>query len=137
MEKISVEFPVLIAVYCKNISIEVLAPLPGQSFEKQHKTKSEMVGVPDRRAVEEKVIAAVAKVAKRPTIEIRGESNFGELGMDSFDRVCLLFELEQAFDISIPEQAVQGIQTVQDIVTQLREHLSAPPENPAPAIPPS
>jgi acyl carrier protein len=87
--------------------------------------------------VEERVIAAVAKVAKRPAQEIRGESSFDELGMDSLDRVCLLFELEQAFDISIPEQAVQGIQTVQDIVTQLREHLSAPPASPAPSRSPS
>lgn len=77
-------------------------------------------------SLEQKVIAAVAKVAKRKTDEVRLESSFDDLGMDSLDRVCLLFELEQMFDISIPETAVQGIQTVQDIVTRLGPHLAGP-----------
>lgn len=76
-------------------------------------------------SLEQKVIEAVTKVAKRKTGEVRLESSFDDLGMDSLDRVCLLFELEQAFDISIPETEVQGIQTVQDIVTRLGPHLAA------------
>ena len=80
-------------------------------------------------------MAAVAKVAKRPSSEIQRESTFDQLGMDSLDRVCLLFELEQAFDISIPEQAVQSIQSVQDIITQLAQHLAQPPARPAPSRP--
>lgn len=74
-------------------------------------------------SIENKVIEAVAKVAKRKTDEVTLESRFEQLGMDSLDRVCLLFELEQAFDISIPEDAVQGIETVQDVVTRLGENL--------------
>ncbi|MCI0402342.1 MAG: phosphopantetheine-binding protein [Acidobacteria bacterium] len=74
--------------------------------------------------LEEKVIEAVSKVAKRKQGEIRLESSFDELGMDSLDRVCLLFELEQAFDVSIPEERVQGVQTVKDIVERLGPHLS-------------
>jgi acyl carrier protein len=73
---------------------------------------------------EEKVIEAVTKVAKRKQGEVRLESSFEELGMDSLDRVCLLFELEQAFDISIPEERVQGVRTVKDIVERLGPHLS-------------
>ena len=75
---------------------------------------------------EEKILEAVAKVAKRKPGEVRLESSFEELGMDSLDRVCLLFELEQMFDISIPETEVQGVQTVQDIVNRLGPHLAAP-----------
>jgi acyl carrier protein len=77
--------------------------------------------------VEEKVLEAVAKVSKRKSEEVRLESSFEELGMDSLDRVCLLFELEQAFDISIPETEVQGVQTVQDIVHRLSQHLASAP----------
>ena len=75
-------------------------------------------------AIQEKIIEAVAKVAKRKTSEVRLDSSFEQLGMDSLDRVCLLFELEQAFDISIPEEAVQDIQTVQDVVSRLGKHLA-------------
>lgn len=86
-------------------------------------------------SVESKVIEAVAKVAKRKTEDIRLQSSFEQLGMDSLDRVCLIFELEQAFDISIPEEAVQGIETVGDVVNRLGESLSGP--SPAPGGSPS
>jgi acyl carrier protein len=86
-------------------------------------------------AMQEKIIEAVAKVAKRKTSEVRLDSSFEQLGMDSLDRVCLLFELEQAFDISIPEEAVQDIQTVQDVVSRLGKHLAG--QAPAPSGSPS
>jgi len=76
-------------------------------------------------ALEEKILEAVAKVAKRKQGEIRLESSFDDLGMDSLDRVCLLFELEQMFDVNIPEDKVQGVRTVQDIIDQLGPHLTS------------
>ncbi|MDA2913356.1 acyl carrier protein [Acidobacteriia bacterium AH_259_A11_L15] len=76
-------------------------------------------------SLEEKVIQAVAKVAKRKAGEVRLESRFEDLGMDSLDRVTLLFELEQAFDISIPDAEVQGVETVRDIVGRLAPHLAS------------
>ena len=75
--------------------------------------------------VEQKIIEAVDKVAKRKPAEIRLDSNFEDLGMDSLDKVTLLFDLEQMFDISIPETEVQGIQTVGDIVGRLQGFLSS------------
>ena len=75
--------------------------------------------------VEQKIIEAVAKVAKRKPAEIRLDSNFEDLGMDSLDKVTLLFELEQMFDIGIPETELQGIQTVGDIVGRLQGFLSS------------
>jgi acyl carrier protein len=74
--------------------------------------------------LEEKVIEAVAKVAKRKPAEVRLETSFEDLGMDSLDRITLLFELEQTFDISIPETEVQGIQTVGDVISRLGPYLA-------------
>jgi len=74
---------------------------------------------------EQRIIEAVAKVAKRKPAEIRLDSSFEDLGMDSLDKVTLLFELEQMFDISIPETEVQGIQTVGDIAARLETFLSS------------
>jgi acyl carrier protein len=74
--------------------------------------------------LEERVIEAVAKVAKRQPADVRLETSFEDLGMDSLDRITLLFELEQTFDISIPETEVQGIQTVGDIVSRLGPYLA-------------
>ena len=87
--------------------------------------------------IEEKIIEAVAKVAKQKTSEVRLDSRFEDLGMDSLDRITLLFELEQAFDISIPEEKVQGIETVGDVVTALGSYLSGASPGPVPSGSPS
>lgn len=87
--------------------------------------------------LEEKVIEAVAKVAKRKPVEVRLETSFEDLGMDSLDKITLLFELEQAFDISIPETEVQGVETVGDIVTRLGPRLSGAAGGPVPSGSPS
>ena len=84
-------------------------------------------------SIESKVIEAVAKVSKRQSGDVHLESRFEQLGMDSLDRVCLLFELEQAFDMSIPEESVQGIETVQDIVSRLSESIGGQTPAPSPA----
>jgi acyl carrier protein len=76
-------------------------------------------------------------VAKRKSGEVRLDSRFEDLGMDSLDRITLLFELEQAFDISIPEEKVQGIETVGEIVTALGSHLSGTSPGPVPSGSPS
>ena len=88
--------------------------------------------------VAQRIIEAVAKVAKRKPSEIRLDSSFEDLGMDSLDKVTLLFELEQMFDISIPETEVQGIQTVGDIVGRLQAFIaSSSAGGPAPSGSPS
>lgn len=82
-------------------------------------------------SIDAKVIEAVAKVAKRKAGDIQLDSRFEQLGMDSLDRVSLLFELEQAFDVSIPEESVQGIETVQDIISRLAETLEGSAAGPS------
>ncbi len=85
--------------------------------------------------LEEKIIEAVARVAKRKPAEVRLETPIEDLGMDSLDKITLLFELEQTFDISIPETEVQGIQTVGDIVTRLGPYLTGAAGGPVPSTP--
>jgi acyl carrier protein len=49
------------------------------------------------------------------------------LGIDSLDVFTLLFELENAFQISIPDDDVRSIHTVNDIVEGVRKLIPAPP----------
>ena len=44
-----------------------------------------------------------------------------DLGADSLDVVDLVMSLEEEFDIEIPDEAVEGIKTVGDIVKYLEE----------------
>ena len=48
-----------------------------------------------------------------------------DLGIDSLDRIELVFELESAFGIEIPDQAVAQVQTVEDIVSRIDAVLAA------------
>ena len=49
--------------------------------------------------------------------EVKAESNFKEdLGADSLDAVELCMTIEEAFDITIPEDKIADLKTVKDIV---------------------
>ncbi|HEV2205305.1 MAG TPA: acyl carrier protein [Candidatus Acidoferrales bacterium] len=82
--------------------------------------------------VAEKVIATLATVKRIPADKITLETNLQELGIDSLDVFSLLFELENAFKISIPDDDVRSIRTVNDIVVGVKKLMAAaPPQNPA------
>ncbi|HXW62568.1 MAG TPA: acyl carrier protein [Candidatus Acidoferrales bacterium] len=79
--------------------------------------------------VAEKVIATLASVKRIPADTITLDTNLQEMGIDSLDVFSLLFELENAFKISIPDDDVRSIKTVNDIVEGVKKLLaSAPPE---------
>ena len=54
------------------------------------------------------------------------EANIQEdLGADSLDTVDLITTIEDEFDISIPDEAVEGIKTVGDIVSYIKKNTDA------------
>jgi len=77
--------------------------------------------------VAEKVIATLASVKRIPAESITLETNLQEMGIDSLDVFSLLFELENAFKISIPDDDVRSIRTVNDIVEGVKKLLAAAP----------
>ncbi len=55
--------------------------------------------------------------------EIRLNSAFVEdLGADSLDVVELIMAFESEFDMEIPDEDVEGIETVDDAVNYIKEH---------------
>ena len=77
--------------------------------------------------VAEKVIATLASVKRIPAEKISLETNLQEMGIDSLDVFSLLFELENAFKISIPDDDVRSIKTVNDIFEGIKKLLAAAP----------
>jgi acyl carrier protein len=77
--------------------------------------------------VAEKVIATLASVKRIPAEKISLDTNLQEMGIDSLDVFSLLFELENAFKISIPDDDVRSIKTVNDIVEGIKKILAAAP----------
>jgi acyl carrier protein len=70
-------------------------------------------------SVASKVIAAIAKAKKIPAETITLDSTFDELKIDSLDGLNLFFELEEAFDLSIPDERVRTMRTIGQVVEEI------------------
>ncbi len=58
--------------------------------------------------------------------EVTTEASFtNDLGADSLDTVELIMEFEKEFDISIPDEQAENIQTVGQAVSYLEEQLQS------------
>lgn len=56
--------------------------------------------------------------------DVTTEATFlGDLGADSLDLVELIMALEEEFDIEIPDEDAEKLQTVGDAVDYIRENL--------------
>ena len=87
----------------------------------------------------EKVITTLASVKHIPREQIKPESSLAELGFDSLDTISMLFELETAFQISIPDESARSIRYVHEIIEGVRTLQAAgsskPTEPATPAAP--
>ncbi len=73
--------------------------------------------------VEEKVIEIVSEQMGVDKSEITRETSFvNDLNADSLDTVELVMEFEDEFEMSIPDEEAEKIQTVGQAVDYIREH---------------
>ena len=73
-------------------------------------------------SVEERVVNIVAEQLGVDKDKIKRESNFvNDLGADSLDTVELVMELEEEFDINIPDDAAEKIQTVGEAISHIEK----------------
>jgi acyl carrier protein len=70
------------------------------------------------------VISVIATAQKLPLERITIESTFEELGIDSLDGVNILFALESEFNINIPDDKVEGVRSVRQMVESLEKVVS-------------
>ena len=78
------------------------------------------------KEIEEKVFAIVSSKLNVAKEKITRESSFiNDLGADSLDTVELVMEIEDTFDLSIPDDAAEKIQTVGDAIKYIETNKSA------------
>ncbi len=70
----------------------------------------------------EKVAEIIVNTAHCKIEDVRPESELEVLGIDSLKAITVIFELEEAFDIEIPNEVIPSIVTVNDILEKLNEH---------------
>ena len=63
-----------------------------------------------------RTIATVAKFKEIPEDQITVETNLEEMGLDSLDALNLVFELEEEFDIMIPDDKAFEMKTIGEMV---------------------
>ena len=74
-------------------------------------------------SVEERVIEIVSEQMGVAKDQIRLETSFvNDLGADSLDTVELVMEFEEEFDITIPDEEAEKIQSVGQAVKYIEEH---------------
>ncbi len=71
------------------------------------------------------VISLIAKAKRIPPESITLDSTLDELKIDSLDGLNLFFELEEALDITIPDDRAKTMRSVGEIVGELEKLLSS------------
>ncbi|MCG9126450.1 acyl carrier protein [Candidatus Poribacteria bacterium] len=73
---------------------------------------------------EERLIEIIAHQLGIEADNVTHDASFMEdLGADSLDTVELVMALEEEFDLEIPDSDAEKIQTVQDALDYLNEHI--------------
>ena len=76
--------------------------------------------------IEQRVKKIVAEQLGVNEAEIKNESSFvDDLGADSLDTVELVMEFEEEFDITIPDEEAEKIQTVGQAIDYIEQHAHA------------
>lgn len=76
--------------------------------------------------IEQKVIAIVAEQMSVDKGEINRNTSFvNDLNADSLDTVELVMELEDEFDLTIPDEEAEKLKTVGEAIDYIVKHVSS------------
>lgn len=72
----------------------------------------------------DRVLHRVAEAAKREPGSVRVEHTFDEIGLDSLSAVSLAGDLEEDFDVSLPNEEILRLRTVAEAIACLDRALT-------------
>jgi acyl carrier protein len=81
--------------------------------------------------IESRIIELVAKTKGVPASNVGIDSTFEELQIDSLDKINLSFAVEEMFKIEIPDESLNSLKTVGDVVRGVESLLAAAPPDAA------
>jgi len=73
----------------------------------------------------ERVIRVIGTTRRIPLENVRPESTFEDLGIDSLDLLNILFDLESEFDIEIDDEEAKKVTNVGEMVAGISQLLEA------------
>jgi acyl carrier protein len=66
--------------------------------------------------VTSRILGIIAETQRKDPAEVKIDSSFEELGIDSMDGVNIVFALENEFNINVPDEDLKKIRSVRDVV---------------------
>ena len=84
-------------------------------------------------SVRDRVLKVIAEESHREVRAEQLDATFEELGVDSLDKVCILFGLEKEFSVSIPEEQARRFSTVRQVIEHLARRGGEAPAEPVAA----
>lgn len=76
-------------------------------------------------SIQDRVLRVIATTRRVPLETVRPNSTFEELGIDSLDRLNILFELEGEFDIQIDDEQAKQVSSLQQMIEGITTLVAA------------
>ena len=80
------------------------------------------------------IIEMVAKSKQLDAAALSPETTFDELEIDSLDKINLSFEVEERFKIAIPDDSLNSLRSIGDVIAGVHKLLAQKPHNPDQAL---
>ena len=74
-----------------------------------------------QQEIEAIVVKAIATQKQLDTNSITSDTALQDLGVTSLDAISIVYEIEEQFNISVPNAELDGLKTVSDIVKKIEE----------------
>jgi acyl carrier protein len=74
--------------------------------------------------IKEKVFDIFAKEARLDRESLTAESVHEELNIESLDMVQILFGIEETFDVYVPQEEVENLKTMGDVINGIKVLLA-------------
>ena len=82
--------------------------------------------MPTPEEISDSVKEIFQKTLKVDPAKIQPETNLkDDLNLDSLDMIEVVYEVEDHFDVQIPEESIKDIQTFQQVVDGLQQAIAA------------
>ena len=75
--------------------------------------------------IQQRVLRVIATTKRIPLENVRPESTFEELGVDSLDRLNILFDLESEFDVEINDEDAKKVSNIDEMVAGITHLVDA------------
>ncbi len=81
--------------------------------------------------VQDRVLKVIATTKRIPLETVHPDASFESLGIDSLDRLNILFDLESEFDIEINDDDAKKVKSINEMVLGIQQLVDAKAAKPA------